>query len=107
MFESSKFYCTCYSDGVVRVFTSDPLHYASPDEMKAYDEQIATSQVPTDIKPEQLPGPEALNNPGRLSNLVAALEYRHGGRIVTNFWTLIENFLKNSNHDIWLHFPGL
>jgi len=58
--------CVCYSDGVVRVYTSDTSLYASPDEMKAYDEQIATSQVPTDIKPEDLPGPEALENPGML-----------------------------------------
>ncbi|XP_053395858.1 phospholipase A-2-activating protein-like [Mercenaria mercenaria] len=52
------------SDGTIRVFTNDPKRIASTEELKAYDDQIAASQVPQDIKPEQLPGPEALNNPG-------------------------------------------
>ena len=62
------------SDGTVRVFTSDPKKYASTEELKAYDEQISSSQVPSqlgDLKPEDLSGPEALLNPGKLTNTLS------------------------------------
>ena len=55
----------------MRIFTSDPKKYASVDELKAYDDLIASSQVPSnmgDIKPEDLSGPEALMNPGKLNS---------------------------------------
>lgn len=52
------------SDGVIRVFTTDARRIASTEELKVYDEQIAASQVQQDLKPELLPGPEALNTPG-------------------------------------------
>ena len=51
------------------MFTSDPKKYASTEELKAYDEQISSSQVPSqlgDLKPEDLSGPEALLNPGTI-----------------------------------------
>jgi len=47
------------------VFTCDPARYASTEELKTYDEQIAQSQIPQEIRPEELPGPEALTRPGR------------------------------------------
>ena len=49
------------------MFTTDQSRIASTEDLKAYDDQIAASQVPQDIRPEELPGPEALNNPGRVS----------------------------------------
>ncbi|KAH3731128.1 hypothetical protein DPMN_057134, partial [Dreissena polymorpha] len=52
------------SDGILRVFTCEPSRYASTVELKTYDEQIAQSQIPQDIRPEELPGPEALTRPG-------------------------------------------
>ncbi|XP_052774869.1 phospholipase A-2-activating protein-like [Mya arenaria] len=52
------------SDGILRVFTCDPARFASTEELKTYDEQIAQSQVPQDIRPEELPGLEALTKPG-------------------------------------------
>ena len=62
-----------YSDGTVRVFTSDPKMYASSEELKVYDELISSSQVPSqlgDLKPEDLSGPEALLNPGTAQKLL-------------------------------------
>ena len=57
-----------FSDGTVRIFSSDPSRFASTDELKAYDDLIASSEVPSnlgDIKPEDLSEPEALLNPGK------------------------------------------
>ncbi|KAK3090943.1 hypothetical protein FSP39_015921 [Pinctada imbricata] len=55
------------SDGVIRVFTTSPNRTAPEEEQKAYEEQVSSTAVPTqlgDIKSEDLPGPEVLNNPG-------------------------------------------
>ncbi|ESP05233.1 hypothetical protein LOTGIDRAFT_227892 [Lottia gigantea] len=55
------------SDGFIRVFTKNPDRIASPEELKAFDEMIAGSTIQTqigDINVEDLPGPEALINPG-------------------------------------------
>ena len=80
--ESFFFLPLSYSDGTVRVFTSDPQKFASTEELKVYDELISSSQVPSqlgDLKPEDLSGPEALLNPGTLrlrSSLIACIKWK-------------------------------
>ncbi|XP_033729624.1 phospholipase A-2-activating protein-like isoform X3 [Pecten maximus] len=55
------------SDGAVRVFTTHPERVASPDQLKAFEVEVASAEVPTqigEIQKRDLPGPEALLNPG-------------------------------------------
>lgn len=61
------FLWSCFSDGVIRVFTAAPERMASPDQQKAFEELVASSTIASqvgDINKEDLPGPEALFNPG-------------------------------------------
>ncbi|EAU88837.2 phospholipase A-2-activating protein [Coprinopsis cinerea okayama7 len=57
------------SDGVVRVFSSVEERWASADELKAYEDQVASQALPSqqvgDVKKSDLPGPEALLAPGK------------------------------------------
>ncbi|KAF4615497.1 hypothetical protein D9613_002740 [Agrocybe pediades] len=57
------------SDGVVRIFSESEDRWASADELKAYDAQVASQALPTqqvgDVKKSDLPGTEALNVPGK------------------------------------------
>ncbi|XP_064605533.1 phospholipase A-2-activating protein-like [Liolophura sinensis] len=55
------------SDGIIRVFSTCPDRVAAPEIQVAFEEQVAASTIPTqigDIKVSDLPGPEALLNPG-------------------------------------------
>ncbi|XP_060069922.1 phospholipase A-2-activating protein-like [Ylistrum balloti] len=55
------------SDGFVRVFTTHPEKTASTDLQKAFEAEVASAEVPTqigEIQKRDLPGPEALLNPG-------------------------------------------
>lgn len=56
------------SDGVVRVFSASEERWAPEGQLKAYEEQLASQTVPLqqvgDIKKDELPGPEALTQPG-------------------------------------------
>ena len=56
------------SDGVVRVFSEAEERWASPEDLKAFDELVASQTLPAqqvgDIKKSDLPGPEALAEPG-------------------------------------------
>ena len=56
-----------YSDGVIRVFTNNPDRMASAEDIKAFEEQVSASEIPTqvgDIDCDKLPGDEALFEPG-------------------------------------------
>lgn len=57
------------SDGVVRVFSESEERWASAEALKDYDNQVASQALPTqqvgDVKKSDLPGPEALNAPGK------------------------------------------
>ncbi|KAJ3722797.1 phospholipase A-2-activating protein [Lentinula guzmanii] len=57
------------SDGVVRVFTEAEDRWASSEELKAYDDMVASQALPSqqvgDIKKSDLGGTEALNVPGK------------------------------------------
>jgi phospholipase A-2-activating protein len=61
------------SDGVVRVFSSAEERWSPEDQLKAYDEQVASSALPADqigdVNKSELPGPEALAAPGTCSDL--------------------------------------
>jgi phospholipase A-2-activating protein len=56
------------SDGVVRIFSEAEERWASPEDLKAFDELVASQALPAqqvgDIKKSDLPGPEALGEPG-------------------------------------------
>ena len=56
------------SDGVVRVFSADEARWAPADELKAYEDKVAAQALPAeqvgDVKKSDLPGPEALAEPG-------------------------------------------
>jgi len=56
------------SDGVIRVFSESEERWASEAELKEYDGQVASQALPSqqmgDVKKSDLPGLEALGNPG-------------------------------------------
>ncbi|XP_069126256.1 phospholipase A-2-activating protein-like [Argopecten irradians] len=55
------------SDGIIRVFTTHSEKVASPDQLTAFEAEVASAEVPTqigEIQKRDLPGPEALLNPG-------------------------------------------
>ena len=56
------------SDGVVRVFTESQDRWASAEELKAFEDQVGSQALPTqqvgDVKKSDLPGPDALLQPG-------------------------------------------
>ena len=56
---------------MIRIFTNKPERMAPPDEQKAFEDQVSTAEVPAqigDIQKKDLPGPEALMNPGMTNN---------------------------------------
>lgn len=56
------------SDGVIRVFSESEERWANEAELKEYDGQVASQALPSqqmgDVKKSDLPGLEALGNPG-------------------------------------------
>lgn len=56
------------SDGIVRVFSAAEERWASAEEIQAYEDQVASQALPSqqigDIKKSDLPGPDALLQPG-------------------------------------------
>jgi phospholipase A-2-activating protein len=59
------------SDGVVRVFSEVEERWTSPQELKAFDDLVASQALPSqqvgDVRKSDLPGPEALSIPGMFS----------------------------------------
>jgi phospholipase A-2-activating protein len=57
------------SDGVVRIFSEVEERWASPEDLKTFDDLVASQALPAqqvgDIKKSDLPGPEALGVPGQ------------------------------------------
>ncbi|KAI9466370.1 WD40-repeat-containing domain protein [Lactarius psammicola] len=57
------------SDGVVRIFSEAEERWASLEDLKAFDDLVASQALPAqqvgDVKKSDLPGPEALGVPGR------------------------------------------
>lgn len=58
------------SDGVVRIFSASEERWASEQDLKEYEAKVASQVLPSqqvgDVKKSDLPGPEALSNPGTL-----------------------------------------
>ena len=56
------------SDGIVRIFSEAEERWASPQDLKAYEDLVASQALPAqqigDVKKSDLPGPEALSIPG-------------------------------------------
>jgi phospholipase A-2-activating protein len=56
------------SDGVVRIFSEAEERWASPQDLKIFDDLVASQALPAqqvgDVKKSDLPGPEALSIPG-------------------------------------------
>jgi phospholipase A-2-activating protein len=56
------------SDGIVRVFSESEDRWASAEDLKIYDDQVASQALPSqtlgDVKKADLPGSESLAQPG-------------------------------------------
>ncbi|KAG0370161.1 WD40-repeat-containing domain protein [Gamsiella multidivaricata] len=80
------------SDGFVRVFTRNKERVASAEILKAYDEENAAASIPSnqvgDIKKDDLPGPEALQQPGRKDQDVKMV--RVGDTVEAHQWSNAE-----------------
>lgn len=59
------------SDGVIRIFSSSEDRWAAAEQIKEYEEKVASQALPAqqvgDIKKDELPGLEALAQPGIIS----------------------------------------
>ncbi|KAF9916886.1 hypothetical protein BX616_002534 [Lobosporangium transversale] len=80
------------SDGFVRVFTRNPERVANAETLKAYEEENAAASIPSnqvgDIKKDDLPGPEALQVPGRKDQDVRMV--RVGNIVEAHMWSNAE-----------------
>ncbi|KAF9139538.1 hypothetical protein BGX30_007836 [Mortierella sp. GBA39] len=80
------------SDGFVRVFTRTAERVADSDTLKAYDEENAATAIPSnqvgDIKKDDLPGPEALGQPGKKDQEVKMV--RVGNTVEAHMWSNAE-----------------
>ncbi|KAF8197500.1 phospholipase A-2-activating protein [Pholiota molesta] len=76
------------SDGVVRVFSEAEGRWATAEELKNYDAQVASQALPSqqvgDVKKSDLPGPEALNVPGKKSGEVKMI--KNGELVEAHQW---------------------
>ena len=65
--------CNDFSDGIIRVFTTNEERAADEDCQKAFEEDVASSSIPAqigDIKTEDLVGPSALLSEGQFTILL-------------------------------------
>ncbi|KAF9484697.1 phospholipase A-2-activating protein [Pholiota conissans] len=66
------------SDGVVRIFSESEERWATAEALEEYDAQVASQALPSqqvgDMKKSDLPGPEALNAPGKKSGEVKMIK---------------------------------
>ncbi|KAI5120473.1 hypothetical protein M0805_006493 [Coniferiporia weirii] len=78
------------SDGIVRIFSAAEERWASADELKQYDDLVASQALPSqqvgDVKKTDLPGPEALTAPGKKSGEVKMV--RNGDSVEAHQWDL-------------------
>ena len=62
------------SDGHVRVFSAVEERWASAEDLKAYEDKVANSALPAqqvgDVKKSDLPGEDALLQPGQSDKLI-------------------------------------
>jgi len=59
------------SDGVIRIFSASKERWASEEDLREYENQVASQALPSqqvgDVKKSDLPGPEALLTPGMMT----------------------------------------
>ncbi|KDQ61148.1 hypothetical protein JAAARDRAFT_573658 [Jaapia argillacea MUCL 33604] len=76
------------SDGVVRIFSPSEERWASAEDLKAYDMELANQAVPAaqvgDVKKTDLPGLEALAEPGKKPGEVKMV--RNEDRVEAHQW---------------------
>ncbi|CCM00008.1 uncharacterized protein FIBRA_02033 [Fibroporia radiculosa] len=76
------------SDGVVRIFTAEESRYLPGDQLKAYEDQIASQALPAqqigDVKKSDLPGLEVLSEPGKKPGEVKMI--RNGESVEAHQW---------------------
>ncbi|KAH9854795.1 WD-40 repeat-containing protein [Lenzites betulinus] len=76
------------SDGIVRVFTSEEDRWATGEQLKTFDDLVASQALPAqqigDVKKSDLPGPEALTQPGKKSGEVKMI--RRGESVEAHEW---------------------
>ncbi|CAG8450569.1 5305_t:CDS:10 [Acaulospora morrowiae] len=68
------------SDGLIRVFTRDSERVAEQMVLKEFENQVSSHAIPAnqigDLKKDQLPGPEALDVPGKKEGQVIMIRVR-------------------------------
>ncbi|KAH9945813.1 phospholipase A-2-activating protein [Epithele typhae] len=76
------------SDGIVRVFSTEESRWAPADQLQAYDDMVAAQALPSqaigDVKKSDLPGPEALSQPGNKPGEVKMI--RRGESVEAHQW---------------------
>ncbi|KAM5530207.1 hypothetical protein V8D89_016121 [Ganoderma adspersum] len=76
------------SDAVVRIFSAQEERWAPADQLKAYDDLVASQALPAqqigDVKKSDLPGPEALVQPGKKPGEVKMI--RRGDNVEAHQW---------------------
>ncbi|KAI0807771.1 phospholipase A-2-activating protein [Fomes fomentarius] len=76
------------SDSVVRVFSTEEARWAPANQLKAYDDLVAAQALPAqqvgDVKKSDLPGPEALTQPGKKPGEVKMI--RRGDSVEAHQW---------------------
>ncbi|CAG8434421.1 1374_t:CDS:10 [Diversispora eburnea] len=77
------------SDGVVRIFTRSPERVAEQNVLKDFENQVSQHAIPAnqigDIKKDELPGPEALDIPGKKDGQVIMV--RIGDSVEAHQWS--------------------
>lgn len=72
-------FVTACSDGLVRVFSEHEERWASAEDLKEFEEQVANSAVPSaevaGVDKSKLPGEEALANQGTLARFLPRQAY--------------------------------
>jgi phospholipase A-2-activating protein len=67
------------SDGIIRIFSEAEERLAPPQELKAFDDLVASQALPSqqvgDVKKSDLPGLEALDTPGTYSSRLTQLSF--------------------------------
>jgi len=81
------------NDGAVRIFTRDQARVAAPEVLAAYEEELSKMEVAAQqelggIKVTDLPGPEALYEPGRRDG--QQMMVRQGTTVTVHSWNMAE-----------------
>lgn len=84
---------TASSDGVIRVFTKDPERYGSAEVQSLFEDELSKSSLAAQqelggVKVSDLPGPEALYEPGRKDGQTKMV--RSGDKVSVHSWSMAE-----------------